>query len=91
MQVAVHEQVGGCQNFWMAKDEFVDRFGLAREIPLEVQELLAVARARQKPRRGGGEHPLSDSIILDLHIPRTQLHAMCLANSIIRECPGICC
>lgn len=64
MQVAVHEQVGGCQNFWMAKDEFVDRYGLAREIPLDVQELLAVARARQKPRRGGGEHlPLAQNSV----------------------------
>ncbi|BDA46316.1 probable Bromodomain adjacent to zinc finger domain protein 1A at N-terminal half [Coccomyxa sp. Obi] len=53
-EVAVHEQVGGCQNFWLAKDEFVDRYGLARTIPQDVQELLAVARARQKPRRGGG-------------------------------------
>ncbi len=53
--MAIHEHIGGCQNFWKAKAELVKRHGLAREVPQEVQELLAAARARQKPRRGGGE------------------------------------
>ena len=67
VQVAVHEQVGGCQNFWLAKDGFVDRYGLARTIPQDVQELLAVARARQKPRRGGGEDLNRPTIVCKLH------------------------
>ena len=57
LQVALHDQVGGCQNFWRAKPEYVQQYGLATVIPQDVQEVLAVARARQRPRRGGEHLP----------------------------------
>ncbi len=53
LQVALHDQVGGCQNFWRAKPEYVQQYDLATVIPQDVQEVLAVARARQRPKRGG--------------------------------------
>ena len=67
LQVALHDQVGGCQNFWRAKPEYVQQYGLATVIPQDVQEVLAVARARQRPRRGG-EH--LTPILTTLSFPR---------------------
>lgn len=71
LQVALHEQVGGCQNFWRAKPEYVQRYDLAAVIPQDVQEVLAVARARQRPKRGGASMnscPWSNACSLALHI-----------------------
>lgn len=67
LQVALHDQVGGCQNFWRAKPEYVQQYGLATVIPQDVQEVLAVARARQRPRRGGEHLP---PILTALLFPR---------------------
>ncbi|CAK0750991.1 hypothetical protein CVIRNUC_002033 [Coccomyxa viridis] len=53
-EVALHDQVGGCQNFWRAKPEYVQKYNLTTVVPQDVQEVLAVARARHRPRRGGG-------------------------------------
>ncbi|CAL5227755.1 g10774 [Coccomyxa viridis] len=58
-EVALHDQVGGCQNFWRAKPEYVQQYDLATVIPQDVQEVLAVARARQRPKRGGGSRKRS--------------------------------
>ena len=62
LQVALHDQIGGCQNFWRAKPEYVQKYSLNTVVPQDVQEVLAVARARQRPRRGGGENPPMCSI-----------------------------
>ena len=62
LQVALHDQIGGCQNFWRAKPEYVQKYNLTTVVPQDVQEVLAVARARQRPRRGGGENLLMCSI-----------------------------
>ena len=62
LQVALHDQVGGCQNFWRAKPEYVQKYNLTTVVPQDVQEVLAVARARHRPRRGGGKNPLMCSI-----------------------------
>ncbi len=59
LQVALHDQVGGCQNFWRAKPEYVQQYDLATVIPQDVQEVLAVARARQRPKRGGTSSALT--------------------------------